>query len=332
MQDATSDIMSAVEQIIQVPDTNADNAEVSNTQSEEPTETAEAAPEPTPEAESEDQTEVKAETDDTSDDLGLEDDFDDIDLAENVSESDTHFTVKINGKEEQWTLDQLKQSAAGQGYINQRMQEVAKLEKQYKAQTQALAQQQAQVQAFVQNIQQTGMEPPAAPDQSDFQNDPIGYMERKMQYDEAKKAYDTKVQQVQQMQQQQAVLQEQQVQEYTANQAKILAERLPAIVDPKKGEAIKKGLMEVGDYYGFTEQELSGVKDHRYILAMYDAMRYRKLVEKRGKATSNTESLPNVTAGAKKRPNQGKAAARKKAEQRLKKTGSIEDALDLILK
>ena len=331
MQDATSDIMSAVEQIIQVPDTDKENVQVSDTPSEDP-KTNDPAPEPTQELESTDQEEVKEQEDDTSDDLGLEDDFDDIDLAENVSESDTHFTVKINGKEEQWTLDQLKQSAAGQGYINQRMQEVAQLEKQYKAQTQALAQQQAQVQAFVQNIQQTGMEPPAAPDQSDFQNDPIGYMERKMQYDEAKKAYDTKVQQVQQMQQQQAALQEQQVQEFTQQQAKLLAERLPAIVDPKKGEAIKKGLMEVGDHYGFTEQELSSVKDHRYILAMYDAMRYRKLVEKRGKATSKTESLPNVTAGAKKRPNEGKTAARKKAEARFKKTGSVEDAINLILK
>ena len=331
MQDATSDIMSAVEQIIQVPDTNTDNVQVSDTPSEDP-KTNDPAPEPTQELESTDQAEVEEQADDTSDDLGLEDDFDDIDLAENVSESDTHFTVKINGKEEQWTLDQLKQSAAGQGYINQRMQEVAQLEKQYKAQTQALAQQQAQVQAFVQNIQQTGMEPPAAPDQSDFQNDPIGYMERKMQYDEAKKAYDTKVQQVQQMQQQQAALQEQQVQEFTQQQAKLLAERLPAIVDPKKGEAIKKGLMEVGNHYGFTEQELGSVKDHRYILAMYDAMRYRKLVEKRGKATSKTESLPNVTAGAKKRPNEGKTAARKKAEARFKKTGSVEDAINLILK
>ena len=331
MQDATSDIMSAVEQIIQVPDTNTDNVQVSDTPSEDP-KTNDPAPEPTQELESTDQEEVKEQEDDTSDDLGLEDDFDDIDLAENVSESDTHFTVKINGKEEQWTLDQLKQSAAGQGYINQRMQEVAQLEKDYKAQTQALAQQQAQVQAFVQNIQQTGMEPPAAPDQSDFQQDPIGYMERKMQYDEAKKAYDTKVQQVQQMQQQQAALQEQQVKEFTQQQAQLLAERLPAIVDPKKGEAIKKGIVETSDYYGFTEQEIGSVTDHRYILAMYDAMRYRKLVEKRGKATSKTESLPNVTSGAKKRPNEGKTAARKKAEARFKKTGSVEDAINLILK
>tara|TARA_R100000654_G_scaffold13352_3_gene29124 strand:+ start:1778 stop:2749 length:972 start_codon:yes stop_codon:yes gene_type:complete len=323
--------MSAVEQIIQVPDTNADNAQVSDTPSEDP-KANDPAPEPTQELESTDQAEVEEQEDDTSDDLGLEDDFDDIDLAENVSESDTLIPVKINGKEERWTLDQLKQSAAGQGYINQRMQEVAKLEKTYKAQSQALAQQQAQVQAFVQNIQQTGMEPPAAPDQSDFQNDPIGYMERKMQYDEAKKAYDTKVQQVQQMQQQQAALREQQVKEFTQQQAKLLAERLPAIVDPKKGEAIKKGIVETSDYYGFTEQEIGSVTDHRYILAMYDAMRYRKLVEKRGKATSKTESLPNVTSGAKKRPNEGKTAARKKAEARFKKTGSVEDAINLILK
>lgn len=331
MNDATSNIMSAVEQIIQVPDTNTDDVQVSDTTSEE-AKAPEAAPEPTQDVESTDREEVDAQADDTSDDIQLDDDFDDIDLADDVSESDTLIPVKINGKEERWTLDQLKQSAAGQGYINQRMQEVAKLEKEYKTQSQALAQQQAQVQAFVQNIQQTGMEPPAAPDQSDFQNDPIGWMERKMQYDEAKKTYDTKVQQVQQMQKQQAALREQQVQEFTQHQAKLLTERLPAIVDPKKGEAIKKGIVETSDYYGFTEQEIGSVTDHRYILAMYDAMRYRKLVEKRGKATSKTESLPNVTAGAKKRPNEGKNAARKKAEARFKKTGSVEDAINLILK
>ena len=121
MNDATSDVLAAVEQIIQVPDTSTDNVQVPDTKSEEPTETAEAAPEPTPEVESEDQTEVEAEADDTSDNLELDDEFDDIDLAENVSESDTLIPVKINGKEERWTLDQLKQSAAGQGYINQRM-------------------------------------------------------------------------------------------------------------------------------------------------------------------------------------------------------------------
>jgi 4-hydroxy-3-methylbut-2-en-1-yl diphosphate synthase IspG/GcpE len=56
VNDATSDIMSAVEQIIQLPDTNADNVQVSDTKSEEPTKATEAAPEQTQEIESEDQT------------------------------------------------------------------------------------------------------------------------------------------------------------------------------------------------------------------------------------------------------------------------------------
>ena len=157
-------------------------------------------------------------------------------------------------------------------------------------------------------------------------------MEAKLQYDEAKAQYDTQMQQVQQMRQQQAAQREQQVQAFTQQQAQLLTERLPEIADPQKGEAIKAGLMEVGDYYGFTQEELAGVRDHRYILAMYDAMRYRQLVNKRGKATSQpNESLTPVKAGAKKRRNSGKAAARKTAQSRLQKSGSINDALNLIL-
>jgi hypothetical protein len=38
-----------------------------------------------------------------------------------------------------------------------------------------------------------------------------------------------------------------------------------------------------------------------------------------------------VKAGAKKRRNSGKAAARKTAQSRLQKSGSIDDALNLIL-
>ena len=134
------------------------------------------------------------------------------------------------------------------------------------------------------------------------------------------------------MKQQQIQAAEQQKLAYTQQQAKLLTERLPEIADPETGEAIKAGLMEVGDYYGFTQEELASVRDHRYILAMHDAMRYRQLVNKRGKATSaKKESLTPVKAGAKKRPKSGKVAARNKAQSRLQKTGSIDDALSLIL-
>ena len=324
MNDTANTIDAAVEQLIQVPDTSTEDA-------------TEEVVEETSEEEVVEPTEQDAESEETLefDDEELSElDFDSDDVEEVLEEStekDSLHTVKINGKEENWTLDQLKQSAAGQGYINQRMQEVAKLEKAYKEQTAALAQQQQQQLEFYQKAQETGFSEPTPPSKELFNNDPIAYMEAKLSYDEAKAEHDTKVQQFQQMQKQQEQQQQQQLQAFTQQQTQLLAEKLPDIADPQKGEVIKKGLMEVGEHYGFSQQELESVRDHRYILAMYDAMRFRKLLQKRGKATSKKQSTAPVKAGAKKTTNVGKAKARKQKQDRLRKTGSIDDAVDLIL-
>jgi len=324
VNDTANTIDAAVEQLIQVPDIGSEDAtdevveETSEEEVVEPTE-QDAESEETLEFDDEELSELDFDSDDVEE------------VLEESTEKDSLHTVKINGKEENWTLDQLKQSAAGQGYINQRMQEVAKLEKAYKEQTAALAQQQQQQLEFFQKAQQTGFSEPTPPSKELFNNDPIAYMEAKLSYDEAKAEHDTKVQQFQQMQKQQEQQQQQQLQAFTQQQTQLLAEKLPDIADPQKGEVIKKGLMEVGQHYGWTPQELESVRDHRYILALYDAMRFRKLLQKRGKATSKKQSIAPVKAGAKKTPNVGKAKARKQKQDRLRKTGSIDDAVDLIL-
>ena len=327
--DTTSDIQALADQLVQIPNETGENLKVPDTKSEaEPVQAVDEIPQE--EIEPVDLAD-EAEDESPSDTIEIDGENDDYDLTE-VAETDTLIPVKINGKEEQWTLDQLKQSAAGQGYINQQMQEVAKLKKQYNTYLQQATQQRERELAFIQQAQQVGIKEPTPPSREAFDQDPLGWMEQKLEYDQAKAEYDTQVQQLQAMQQQQTQEREQQLQNYTMQQAQLLTERLPEMADPKKSDAIKKGLMEAGDYYGFTSDELGSVRDHRYIMAMYDAMRYRQLVNKRGKATSQQgESLPPVKSGARKRPNQGKAAARKKAEARLQKTGSINDAIDLIL-
>ena len=167
---------------------------------ENQSEAVEAAEEPTQDVESETvedvaegDDDVEASGEDIEDAEYVEDDqIDDDDLVE-AAEDTNLIPVKINGKEEHWTLDQLKQSAAGQGYINQKMQENAALEKKYKEQTQALAQQQQQVLALYQQAQQGGLQAPTPPSKELFDQDPIGYMEAKLQYDEAKAAHDQQV-------------------------------------------------------------------------------------------------------------------------------------------
>jgi hypothetical protein len=275
---------------------------------------------------------VEASGEDIEDAEYVEDDqIDDDDLVE-AAEDTNLIPVKINGKEERWTLDQLKQSAAGQGYINQKMQENAALEKKYKEQSQALAQQQQQVLAMYQQAQQGGLQAPTPPSKELFDQDPIGYMEAKLTYDEAKAAHDQQLVQLRGMHQQQAQQQQAARQAYLAEQAEVLKQYIPEIADPDKGEKLKAGIIDTGVHYGFTPEEMAGVSDARYVRALNDARKYRQLVANRQKSQSKADGVrPVVKAGAKKRPD-GQAATRKKAQQRLQKTGSIDDALSLMLK
>jgi hypothetical protein len=306
---------------------------------ENQSEAVEAAETPTQDVESEavedaaeSDDDVEASGEDIEDAEYVEDDqIDDEDLVEAAGDTNL-IPVTVNGKEERWTLDQLKQSAAGQGYINQKMQENAALEKQYKQQAQALAQQQQQVLAMYQQAQQGGLQAPTPPSKELFDQDPIGYMEAKLTYDEAKAAHDQQLVQLRGMHQQQAQQQQAARQAYLAEQAEVLKQYIPEIADPDKGEKLKAGIIDTGVHYGFTPEEIAGVSDVRYVRALNDARKYRQLVANRQKSQSKADGVrPVVKAGAKKRPD-GQAATRKKAQQRLQKTGSIDDALSLMLK
>ena len=305
----------------------------------EPTEAPE--PEAVETAEVEDAEVIEETTEAEAPTQEFESDDDDVDLDDvefdttpevEAAEETNLIPVKVNGKEEMWTLDQLKQSAAGQGYINQRMQEIAQVEKQYKAQAQQLAQQQQQFLQLQQQAQQIGMTPPEAPSKELFDRDPIGYMEAKIQYDEAVAKYNQHVQQVQQLQQQQQAMSAQQRQQFLAQQAEILRQHLPEIADPEKGDKLKAELVQTGAHYGFTEAEIQGVADARYVRALNDAMKWRRLQQKKKDAVKGEQPKPVVKAGAKRRAGDGDAAARKKQQQRLRKSGRIEDALSLMLK
>lgn len=264
------------------------------------------------------------------------DDLDDIEL-EDVSfqeaEQPQLITVKSDGTEKQVTLDQLKQSYAGQDYIQRRMQEVAQMEKQFQAQTQQLAQREQQLMQLEQQVQQFGMTPPEPPSKELFDEDPIGYMQQKMEYDEAVVQFNQRASQMQQLRAQQQAQTQAQQNAFKQEQAKILAERLPDIVHPEKGDKLKSDLFNVGISYGFSEQEMANVTDARYILALNDALKWRRLQQKKTKAAKGTESTtPVVKAGAKRRASEGEAAAKKKQQQRLQKSGRIEDAINLMLK
>ncbi len=82
------------------------------------------------------------------------------------------------------------------------------------------------------------------------------------------------------------------------------------------------------DYDNFK----ASVPDKTYARALNDAMKWRRLQQKKKDAMKGEQPKPVVKAGAKRRAGDGDAAARKKQQQKLRKSGRIEDALSLMIK
>ena len=282
--------------------------------------------------------EVEVEDEDQDDVAASDDDYDDAeiddeDLVQAQAEDTALHSVKVDGKEEQRTLDQLKQGYAGQSTIGRGLQENAQVRKQLEQREASIQQQQQQIVQLYQQAQQGGLQAPTPPTRELFESDPIGYMEEKLKFDEAKAQYDQNMQQYQAVQQQQTQSQRAAEQAHLQEQAEELQRYIPEFADPEKRTAfIQNTSNKAKQHYGLTDDQIGTVKTAVETRILSDAIKYRELVAKRKSVQSKGEKArPMVKAGAKKRPDSN-ADTRKKAQVRLQKTGSDADALSLMFK
>lgn len=256
---------------------------------------------------------------------------DEVEAVDDDSE-EMLYPVTINGKQERWTLSQLQQSAAGQGYIQEKMRENAEVAKQNEALRAQLVQQQNQLTTMYQQMQNGEFAAPVAPDKELLETDPIRFMQEKQAYDDAMVEYNAKMQQMQQLQQQQSQASKERQALHRQEQMQLLQQRIPDFADPQKYEKAAQDMLRGGqEYYGVPQEALMQLTDAVEIEILYDAVRYRRLQANRKNVDAKAKKAkPVVKAGAKK-VESGKTATRKKAQDRLRKSGSIQDALDLML-
>ena len=261
-----------------------------------------------------------------------EDDTSNEDEADETPEPDAPetYTVKIDGKEEAVTLDELKRGYSGQAKIQRGLQEAAEARKQAMELAQTVQQQQAAVIAFAQELSTQGMaQPPQAPDPELVKTDPFGYVEAKARYDHDMVQYQRQQDQIQALYAQQARAEQEQRQEVLQAQEQILKERIPEFSDAKKAGELQRKLWTFGkETYGLTDDELSSITDARVVLALHDAMKYREL--RSGTApVKRTEPPRNVKPTA-KRPEPAQLARARELEK-AKKSGKPEAFIDLLL-
>jgi hypothetical protein len=244
------------------------------------------------------------------------------------------YSVKIDGQEVQVTLDDLKQGYSGQQYVQKGMQEAAQQRKEAESVYEALLSERQQVQKLFEQLQSGEVgAAPQAPSRAMFENDPLGYMDQKMKYDEAKESYDKKMIAYQQVSQQNTQAEQQAKQTYLKREMEQLKTAIPEFSDADKAREIKGRLVEIGSKnYGYSAEEIGQVMDHRALKVLHDAMKYQEIIAGKSKAVKKTKKAKRIIkAGAKKsnKPHAGKVRERQQAK--LRGSGSIDDALGLIL-
>jgi hypothetical protein len=293
----------------------------------QPEEVEEVVEEDTEEAAELEDSEEEPEGEDAEEEEVEEEDDEDADEAEESTPE--LYTVKVDGKEEQVSLDDLKRGYSGQQYVQKGMQEAANLRKQAELVYQALMNERAMV---AQAIQGGIPQPPAEPSKEMFESDPIGFMEAKLKYDDQLKEYNERMSQFQQIAEQQSQAQQAAQRAYLEREMETLKQVVPEFADPQKASQVRDRLVTMGqEIYGYEPNEISAVMDHRAIRVLNDAIKYQELMSGKKQAERKAKPKPKrtVRAGAKKTASN--ANAERQTRQKLKKSGNINDALSLIL-
>lgn len=294
---------------------------------------------------------AQADAETQADDVATEEDVpDDEDSGEEAAETDeaadevdgeeaptTKFKVKVDGQELEVTLDDLKRSFAGQGYIQKRMQETAAVRKEAEATYHALNEERAQLAQALSVVQQqlAANSPNQPPSRDLLKTDPIRYLEEEA-------AYRENMEKAQALSQHQALLAQQQSEQqaraysaYLAEQAQLLTQRIPEFSDAKKASELKTKLIETGaQVYGFSPDELNAVSDARHVQVLHDAMRYRQLMAGKERVQEKVAQVtrPVVRPGAKRTETDGKKVVDQKIRTRMKSTGSVDDVAAFLLR
>ena len=161
------------------------------------------------------------------------------------------------------------------------------------------------------------------------ETDPIGYAVKVAEQAEREKQLSAVRAEQQRIAQQQQGEQQERLKTYLAQEAQKLAEAIPEMNDPAKGQAIRTDIRNFAQKLGYSEQELSQVYDSRAVTALYKAMQYDKLMSGKGDATKKVQQAPKMLKPGTSTPEARQTQEVKQLRGRLKKSGKARDAASI---
>ena len=292
-----------------------------------PTEASEVEQEPTAEAVEAEATEVEEVEVEAVEEDQAETEADETEEYETEAEAEEveYFTVKVDGEEMDVSADDLVKSFQLERTAQKRLSEAAEQRKSLEADRTALEQERekyaqglAQLQA---QLSQTGQEPTQEYWDKLYEEDPLEFVKQREAQRDREKA-------MQVVQQEQMQL----IQQRVAEEKSKLVERIPEWRDDEVATREKAGLINFAQRVGFTSDELSQVVDSRLVDVLRRAYLYDQLQQEKPVARKKVAKAPKMVKGGKPKTSQDVASEKKrKAFDRLKKTGSKDAAVDFLL-
>ena len=125
--------------------------------------------------------------------------------------------------------------------------------------------------------------------------------------------------------------QTQQYESYLETQKELAATKIPEFSDPNKADSFKLNMRNTLRDYGFNDQEIGSLADHRFLMVAKDAMSFKSQKDKRPIVSKKVANAPKVLKAGVARSNvsSGREEVRNKIKT-LRKTGHIRDAQSAI--
>lgn len=248
-------------------------------------------------------------------------------------EEEQRFSVKVSGEDKELTLSELKTLAQQGADYTKKTQQVAEQRKALEAEAKAIEEAKYLRDAYAQRLQamEQLLNSPEQNEDLEYlkESDPIGYAVRvaeKQQQREQLQAVQAERQRIAEQQQAEYA---QQMQGYLAQQAEQLSKVLPDYTDPVKGEALRSELRSFAKTnLGFSDEELSQVRDSRQVVALHKAMLYDKLQQAKPNVTKRVSEAPKtIKSGNGVKPTTSENV--KRQQQQLRQSGKVRDAAKL---
>ena len=292
------------------------------------------SPEPQNEESEEDQPqeqEISEETESEEEEVSEQDvsqDEEQIDTQEKLE--DSTYKVKVAGQELEVTLDELRNGYSRDADYRQKTEELSNQRKNFQSESEKQRLDYSQKLNKVNELmsaaqQELNTEKNSVDLEQMYEDDPTEAMRIEHRLRRKQEKLNSAIAQTQ-------AEQKTQFDGFLQEQKKLLETKMPEFTDPVKASSLKATMKSTLNNYGFNDQEVAQVYDHRIVMLVNDAMKYRSLQNSKPNIAKKISKPGRVfSSGVKQGSNEVNLKVRKEKFSRLKKTGSMKDAQNVFL-